>query len=145
MRSEWLEEARSAWEGEGSYRIAWSDGREDWTCDGPVWFGSAEELAEELGAAYGYATDAHLPYAERVPARRAIFVEANRTGYHPNQCHTMTLGELVGYLEELSDAYGEECEVYLRHDGGYTYGGLSWGDVQVGKYDEDRVVLGEEE
>lgn len=145
MRREWLEEARSAWEGEGSYRIAWSDVHEDWTCDGPVHFDTAEELAEELGAAYEYATDTHLPYAERVYARRAVFVEARREGYHPSQVRTMTVGELMGYLEELADAYGEECEVYLRHDNGYTYGGLDWGDVQVGKYDEDRVVLGEEE
>ena len=51
MRSEWLEEARSAWRGAGQYRIAWSDGCEDWTCDGPMGFDTVEELADELGAA----------------------------------------------------------------------------------------------
>lgn len=138
MRREWLEEARSAWEGEGSYRIAWSDVHEDWTCDGPVHFDTAEELAEELGAAYEYATDTHLPYAERVYARRAVFVEAHRSGYSASQCGTMTLGELIALLEDMEAMVGEDAQVFLRHDNGYTYGGIRDWDVRVGGYDSER-------
>lgn len=60
------ETADECWEGEGYYRIAWSDGGMDWTNNGPVWFEYKDGLAAELEAAYQFKTDTHLPYAELV-------------------------------------------------------------------------------
>ena len=136
-------EAEQAWQGEGSYRILWSDGGE-WTNDGPVWVESVEDLAGLLEGAYEDSTETHLPYVEAAPMRRAAFIEAYRTGYNPDQCSTMTIGELMGYLQELADELGEDAEVFLRHDRGFTYGGIGWGDIRPGQYDEDHCVVGEE-
>ena len=33
----------------------------------------------------------------------------------------MTVRDLIDYLEQ----FDEEAQVYLRHDGGYTYGGIT--------------------
>lgn len=53
------------WQGEGLYSIGYSDGGMDWTSDGPVWLETAEDLANELAAAWLCgATDTHLPSAE---------------------------------------------------------------------------------
>lgn len=53
------------WQGEGLYSIGYSDGGMDWTSDGPVWLETAEDLANELTAAWLCgATDTHLPSAE---------------------------------------------------------------------------------
>lgn len=67
--------------------------------------------------------------------KKAIFIEATRDGYGPEQCTTMTLNDLICALEELANDYGEDCEVYLRHDRGYTYGGIGWHDMAAGCYD----------
>ena len=40
--------------------------------------------------------------------------------------HTMTVGELIAALEQ----FDEDTQVFLKHDGGYTYGGISWGDLE---------------
>lgn len=58
--------AMAAWEGESYYIIGWSDGGEDWTSNGPVWFESVDELAGEIECAQQYETDTHLAYAEAV-------------------------------------------------------------------------------
>ena len=56
-----------------------------------------------------------------------LYINANRTGYSPAQIqHTMTVGELIAALEE----FDENTPVLLKHDGGYTYGGISWGDLE---------------
>ena len=50
-----------------------------------------------------------------------IYIDADRTGYSTGQVSsTMTIGELVNYLEQ----FDEDAKVYLRHDNGYTYGGI---------------------
>lgn len=67
--------------------------------------------------------------------KKALFIEANRTGYGPEQCSTVTIGELIQMLQEQADAYGEDCEVYLRHDRGYTYGGIRQWDLSAGCFD----------
>lgn len=54
------------WNGEGWYRICWSDGGMDWTSDGPVWFETKRELYAELQSAEEFSTETHLPYAEFV-------------------------------------------------------------------------------
>lgn len=58
-------DVEDAWDGEGYYSIAWSDGGEDWTSEGSLYFETPEELADELRAAYAHATETHLPYAEK--------------------------------------------------------------------------------
>lgn len=58
-------DVEEAWDGEGYYSIAFSDGGQPWTSDGPLYLETAEELADELRAAYGDATETHLPYAEK--------------------------------------------------------------------------------
>lgn len=59
-------EARNYWKGYGYYRIRWSDRGMDWTSNGPVWFGSIEDLADELASALLEETDTHLAWAEKV-------------------------------------------------------------------------------
>ena len=48
-----------------------------------------------------------------------VFIEGRRDGYSPEQCgKTMTVGELIAYLEN----FDEDAKIYLENDGGYTYG-----------------------
>ena len=56
-----------------------------------------------------------------------LFINANRTGYAPDQIRsTMTVAELIAALEE----FPEDVPVYLKHDNGYTYGGIDWRDLE---------------
>lgn len=73
--------------------------------------------------------------------QKAIFIEGNRNGYHPDQCSTMTVRDLISMLEEFADMCGEDAEVFLRNDNGYTYGSVRSWDVQAGCYDRNRVHL----
>lgn len=53
--------------------------------------------------------------------KKVLFIDANRNGYGIDQCgRTMTVGELIAWLEQ----FDEDMPVYLRHDGGYTYGNI---------------------
>ena len=62
-----------------------------------------------------------------------LFIAANRTGYTPEQVnHTLTVRDLIDALSDYSD----DTPVYLKHDGGYTYGGIGWEDFQE-EYDDD--------
>ena len=62
-----------------------------------------------------------------------LYINANRTGYSPCQIqHTMTVGELIAALEE----FDEDTPVFLKHARGYTYGGISWNDIEE-EYSED--------
>lgn len=55
--------------------------------------------------------------------KNRLFVIAEREGYSPEQIReTMTVGELTNYLMENFD---EDMPIYLSHDGGYTYGGIT--------------------
>jgi len=40
----------------------------------------------------------------------------------------LVVGELIAAL----GAFDEDTPVYLRHDGGYTYGGITWDDLEEG-------------
>ena len=63
-----------------------------------------------------------------------LFINANRTGYSPDQIHhTMTVAELISALEELP----EDAPVYLKHDNGYTYGGIGWNDLEEDWSDDE--------
>jgi len=59
-------DARDVWENEGYYRIGWSDGGTDWTSDGPVWFETVEDLADELACAQENETGTHLAWVGKV-------------------------------------------------------------------------------
>ena len=62
-----------------------------------------------------------------------LFINTNRTGYAPDQIRrTMTVAELIAALEELP----EDAQVYLKHYNGYTYGGISWNDLEEDWSDE---------
>jgi len=65
-----------------------------------------------------------------------IFIEGRRNGYAPEQCgKTMTVGEMIDWLSQ----FDEEAKVYLRNDGGYTYGSIT-----SHSFDEDWEEDGEE-
>ena len=58
-----------------------------------------------------------------------LFINANRAGYSPDQVRrTMTVAELIAALEE----FDPDSPVYLKHDGGYTYGGITPFDLEDG-------------
>lgn len=53
--------------------------------------------------------------------KQIVLIDAQREGYSTDQIrHTMTVGELIAYLEQFED----DSPVYLSHDNGYTYGGI---------------------
>ena len=63
-----------------------------------------------------------------------LYINAHRTGYAPEQIrHTMTVAELIAALED----FPEDAPVYLKHDNGYTYGGISWGDIEEDWSEDD--------
>lgn len=51
-----------------------------------------------------------------------LYIEGRRNGYGTDQCgRTMTVRELINFLE----MFDEEAQVFLRNDGGYTYGSIT--------------------
>lgn len=65
-----------------------------------------------------------------------LYINANRTGYSPDQIRsTMTVAQLIAALEE----FPEDAKVYLKHDNGYTYGGISWNDLEEDWSDEENL------
>ena len=66
---------------------------------------------------------------------KALYIEGRRNGYGPDQCgRTLTVGELIAYLSE----FDEDRPVYLRNDGGYTYGNIEEFDINLSEeYEED--------
>ena len=51
-----------------------------------------------------------------------LTINAYREGYAPDQiASTMTVGELIEFLNN----FDEDEKVYLSHDNGYTYGGIT--------------------
>lgn len=62
--------------------------------------------------------------------KQVLYIDAKREGYGIDQIRrTMTVGELIDYLQQ----FDEDTQVYLRHDRGYTYGGISMNSFE----DED--------
>lgn len=56
-----------------------------------------------------------------------LFIEGKRNGYGIDQCgETLTVGELIALLED----YDEDTPIYLRNDGGYTYGSITERDIE---------------
>ena len=54
--------------------------------------------------------------------KNVIYITAMREGYAIDQIHrTMTVRELIDCLSE----FPEDAQIYLSHDRGYTYGGIT--------------------
>ena len=67
-----------------------------------------------------------------------LYINANRTGYAPEQInHTLTVAELIAALQDLP----EDAPIYLKHDNGYTYGGINWNDFEEDWSDDDLEAL----
>lgn len=70
--------------------------------------------------------------------KQVILLDARREGYSVGQIgNTMTVGELISYLQEN---YDEDTPIYLSHDNGYTYGGITesrFTDDWVGEDEDD--------
>ena len=63
-----------------------------------------------------------------------IFIEGKRNGYGIDQCgRTLTVGELI----EILGQYDEETPIYLRNDGGYTYGSITEYDIEAAEAEEE--------
>jgi len=63
-----------------------------------------------------------------------VLINAKRNGYGTDQCgHTMTVGELIEYLQQFE----EDAPVYLKHDGGYTFGSITAGDIEENDDDQE--------
>lgn len=51
-----------------------------------------------------------------------VYIEGRHNGYAPEQCgQTMTVREMIDFLEQ----FDEEAQVFLRNDGGYTFGSIT--------------------
>lgn len=57
---------------------------------------------------------------------KVLTIETHRDGYSVDQCgETLTVADLVCYLEQWDD----ETPVYFSNDNGYTYGKISFEDI----------------
>lgn len=66
-----------------------------------------------------------------------VFIDAERTGYTPSQVdETTTVRELERTFRSLANEYGDDMPVYLRHDNGYTYGGITGWVIEVEDCDD---------
>lgn len=67
--------------------------------------------------------------------KQVLYIAAQREGYSIDQIrHTMTVRELIDYLEQ----FDEEAQVYLKHDGGYTYGGITPYRIEDDEIEEEQ-------
>ena len=63
-----------------------------------------------------------------------LYIEGRRNGYGIDQCgKTMTVGEMIAYLEQ----YDEDTKLYLKNDGGYTYGSITERSFEEDYEEED--------
>lgn len=67
-------------------------------------------------------------------AETRIIIDARREGYGTDQIdRTMTVGELIEALQE----YDEDAKIYLSHDRGYTFGGITMERISEEYEEED--------
>lgn len=72
---------------------------------------------------------------------KALIMEANRTGYAPDQIYsTMTVGELIAFLSD----FDEDMPIYTSQDNGYTYGGIGYENFREEETEEDEEEEEEE-
>ena len=65
---------------------------------------------------------------------RYLKIRGVRDGYTPSQCgHTMTVGELIRYLE----CFESDMSIYLSNDKGHTYGSVTAYTVYPAYYDDE--------
>lgn len=63
-----------------------------------------------------------------------VIIDAIRDGYGVEQINnTMSVGELIACLQE----FDENAKVYLSHDNGYTYGGITERRIEDAQFDEE--------
>lgn len=63
-----------------------------------------------------------------------LTIETHRSGYSVSQCgHTLSVAELIDYLSQ----WDENTPVYFSNDNGYTYGSISFDDINSGEVDEN--------
>jgi len=108
--------ADEGWDGEGYYSIGWSDGGEDWTNNGPVWFDRKDDLEVEVAAAYDNRTDTHLPYAEKV----VVFGNYNDGGFEAMFGEFMGDYDMDGILEDIDEATRPTADGKSRYWVGLT-------------------------
>lgn len=61
-------------------------------------------------------------------AQQLLIIEARREGYAIDQVsETITAGEMIEALKRLD----ENTPLYLSHDNGYTYGGITGWNMEV--------------
>lgn len=60
-----------------------------------------------------------------------LYLEGRRDSYAPDN-NTMTVGELIAYLEQ----FDEDAKVYLKNDSGYTFGSITESSFEE-DYEED--------
>lgn len=66
--------------------------------------------------------------------KQVLYIDAQREGYGIDQIrNTMTVGELIAYLEQ----FDADTPIYLRHDRGYTYGGITENRFDDEELDEE--------
>lgn len=66
--------------------------------------------------------------------KEVLKIEAKREGYSFDQVRrTMTVGELIEYLQ----IFEEDTPIYLSHDNGYTYGGITQGRFDIDYMEEE--------
>lgn len=65
---------------------------------------------------------------------KVLKIEANREGYSIDQVsETMTVKELIEFLQE----FDEDSLVYLSHDRGFTFGGMTYDCFEEEVYDSE--------
>ncbi len=70
--------------------------------------------------------------------KNILMINAEHEGYGIEQIQkTLTVGELIAYLED----FDENTEIYLKHDGGYTYGGITYNRFEDAVFDEETEEL----
>jgi hypothetical protein len=63
-----------------------------------------------------------------------IIIQARRTSYSPNDVrNTMTAREVIECLENFDG----DSLVYLSHDNGYTYGGITNSDIDCEEIEDE--------
>ena len=67
---------------------------------------------------------------------KAIVFDNRREGYGIDQIENraMTLGELIGQLEQYAVFYGRNTKVVISNDNGYTYGPVMRQRINMQEY-----------
>lgn len=75
---------------------------------------------------------------------KTILIDAERSAYSPRSVdETMTLDELIDFLTRLKtcEEIDGDTPVYLRHDSGYTFGGITESCFAGGKGENGSKII----